>query len=466
MTATGEILDISPSYIHGRKILGLIGAPCMATHLSMEQIRRFEGRRLSRAELDVVSDHIWACELCYQAYLTVLERRFPIVIDLDDLAGLKGWHLEGEELTAYLSRQMDDLDSDYARIHLLECAECRHRVSEARQYRTDNYFSKNGNRSKQQAAWNSRLPSAPSISAASFRIPAIAAVILAALALSLVILRPKPTRQAPINGLSTEVPTPDVPPQVSLPGLSPLSGQADHTVGGNTGELSERPEQNRVAGSSKSSRIQPKQQLNDSALVATALAMPPAIEMFDRSMAELIRGNGKSTQSFSIVGPFNTIVMDERPTLYWTPLKGATTYTVSVFDRNLRLVSASGPLTETQWVVQRLRQDTTYTWIVTALKDGTEVVAPPLPARAEFRIVQKAALTELNRRINATVSHAQRAVLYARAGLLDEAEREFEAHLRDQPADEQARKLLQTVKSWRRGENYRPPSPTTTKPAQ
>jgi hypothetical protein len=434
-------------------------------HLSMEQIRRFESRRLSRAELDVVSDHIWTCELCHQAYLTVLERRFPIVIDLDELAGLKGWHLEGQELTAYIRGQMDDLDTDYSRIHLRECAGCRQRVAEAREARTDKYISNNGNRRKLHVPWNLGIVGLDSISAARFRIPAIAAVILAALAFLWVVLKPGQRQQIELSRLP-EAAAPGVSPQVSKPEVPELSAQADRPGSSYPGE-SKKSQPNTAQGSSKLDKPERRPHENDAALIAADLAMPPAIQMFDRSMAELIRGNGGSTQSFSIVRPFNTVVMDERPTFYWTSLKGATSYAVSVFDANLHLVSASGPLIGTRWAIpERLRQDATYTWIVTALRDGTEIVAPPLPARAEFRIVSKAVVIDLNRRINAAASHAARAALYARAGLLDEAEREFDAHLKAQPADEQVKKLLDTVKSWRRGDSYQPPSPMTTKPAQ
>ena len=58
-------------------------------------------------------------------------------------------------------------------------------------------------------------------------------------------------------------------------------------------------------------------------------------------------------------------------------------------------------------------------------------------------------LDQLNRRIKQINSAPARGVLYAKAGLLDEAEREFRADLNLHPTDESARKLLRTIKSWR-----------------
>ena len=140
---------------------------------------------------------------------------------------------------------------------------------------------------------------------------------------------------------------------------------------------------------------------------------------------------------------------------------------MSIFDAKLNLVRTSEPLTETRWrTPDRLKAGIVYTWAVTALKDGHEIVAPAPPARAEFKLLEKSELIKLNRLIGRTDSHAARGVLYANAGLLDEAEKEFQTHLVLLPADERVKRLLEIVKSWRDPESHQPPSPTTTKPAQ
>src|SRR5262249_38949224 len=145
-----------------------------------------------------------------------------------------------------------------------------------------------------------------------------------------------------------------------------------------------------------------------------------------------------------------TVITAERPIFRWTPLGGATSYRVSVYDASLTLVRTSGPITATSWrIPERLNRGTGYTWMVTALKNCKEVFAPALPARAEFRVIEASERMRLNCRLDNTVSHAARGVLYARAGLLDNAEREFQAHLRIRQHDKQAARLFSTVKSWR-----------------
>jgi hypothetical protein len=186
------------------------------------------------------------------------------------------------------------------------------------------------------------------------------------------------------------------------------------------------------------------------ALIAKNLVMPVGIEMLDRTPSIAVRGNPASIQSFTIVRPFATMVSNDRPTFSWTTLNGATSYRVSVFDANLRLIETSKPLDETQWMMpDHLEPGIVYTWTVTALKEGQEIVAPAPPARAEFKILGKPELHKLNHVVGRTRSHAARGVLYAEAGLLDDAEKEFRTHLKLRPADEHVRHLLKAVQSWR-----------------
>src|SRR5690348_16267759 len=98
----------------------------MMTHLSAEEIEDYAKRRAPRPEVARVNDHLFSCAACYQRFLSIFQaqRRFPIEIDLDDLAGFRSWHLQGEELKAYVAGQMDELDRSYANRHLRECAWC------------------------------------------------------------------------------------------------------------------------------------------------------------------------------------------------------------------------------------------------------------------------------------------------------------------------------------------------------
>jgi len=416
----------------------------MNKHLSTEEIRNYLARRVTRGELDRVSDHVYVCETCHQVLLAELQKRFPIEFDLDELAGLQAWHLEGEELASYIKGRMDDLDFECASLHLQECGLCMEKVSAASEYMLKHPRLKRRANRKQSPAWNRHVPSARSISLPRLQL-AGTAVVLVALAFTIwALLQPK-SESPQLAGVP--------PPETFSPdplSQQPTPLQPGPDAGSNAGQKVDRPLSKQIAATANSEKQEAARQEHeaDRALIARNLVMPSAIEMLDRTPAVAVRGTQAATQSFTIVRPFTTLINNERPTFCWTALSGATSYTVSVYDADLHLVRTSHPLTETQWrMSERLEAGTKYTWIVTALKGGQEITAPALPARAEFKILGKAELSKLNRSVNRTASHAARGVLYAKAGLLDEAEREFLVMVAANPQSPIAKSLLGEVQS-------------------
>lgn len=103
----------------------------MSTHLSPEEIKGYLARSLTQNDFNRVGAHVHSCENCYQSFLKRLQDRFPILIDLDELAGRQVWHLEGEELVAYVEGRSDELDFECATLHLKECHSCMENASAA-----------------------------------------------------------------------------------------------------------------------------------------------------------------------------------------------------------------------------------------------------------------------------------------------------------------------------------------------
>ena len=166
----------------------------------------------------------------------------------------------------------------------------------------------------------------------------------------------------------------------------------------------------------------------------------------------ILMGQATDGLPFKLLAPVGIIVNSNRPTLRWQPLDGANLYTVSVFDSDFNRVAKSDAQSATQWSVPvSLQNGKLYSWEVTALKDNQEVISPVAPApRAQFRIVERGSLNEIaSVRREHPRSHLTLGVLYARAGLLVEAEREFRALLKDNPQSNVAKRLLRTVQTWR-----------------
>jgi hypothetical protein len=419
----------------------------MDTHLSTEEIRNYLGRKLSQHDFNRASDHVHSCKVCYRDFLDELQERFPIEIDLDELAGMQGWHLQGEELAAYVEGRMDELNFECASLHLEECGSCMEKTSAAFEYRLEHPRLSPIARRKQPPTWSRYLHGFQSISTHRLQLAA-AAVLVIALVLTvwvLIQLRPASPQLADVPPAETVSPDPS-PRQPTAP------VQIGPGVGSDTRHRTDTSMSNRMAANSNSEKgeVNRHEEAMERLLIARDLVMPPAIEMLDRTPSIAVRGNHASIQSFTIVRPFTTVISNDCPTFSWTALNGATSYTVSVFDGGLHLIRTSEPLTETQWLIpQRLEAGIVYTWTVTALKDGQEVVSPASPARAEFKILGEPELRTLKRRVRRTTSHAARGVLYAEAGLLEEAEKELQTHLKLRPADERVKGLLRTVQSWR-----------------
>ena len=188
------------------------------------------------------------------------------------------------------------------------------------------------------------------------------------------------------------------------------------------------------------------------ALASETLPEPRVLNELAASKINLMGGPAEGLP-FRLVAPVGVVTGSTRPTLRWQPLSGASSYTVSVFDSNFNRVAKSSPQSATTWSVPlSLQTGNVYSWEVTAMRNNQEVTSPVAPApRAQFKIVDVEHLNEIaSVRKQRPRSHLVLGVLYARAGLLAEAEREFRALLNDNPQSKAAKKLLRTVQSWRR----------------
>jgi hypothetical protein len=156
--------------------------------------------------------------------------------------------------------------------------------------------------------------------------------------------------------------------------------------------------------------------------------------------------------AFALRGPVGTVIQSDRPTLRWSPLPGATNYTVAVYDSSFHPVARSQPLSGTEWTIpDALDRGRIYSWQVTAIRDGKEFQSPTTPApEARFKVLEQAAAQELEKaRQSYANSHLILGILYARAGLLDEAETEFQALAADNPESGSARKLVDNLRMLR-----------------
>ena len=166
--------------------------------------------------------------------------------------------------------------------------------------------------------------------------------------------------------------------------------------------------------------------------------------------AEVLMGPSSSGVAFALFNPVGTVIRTARPTFRWQALEGATSYSVTVFDADYNEIARSPVLTAPIWTMpEALERGRVYLWKVTATRDGKEIKSPVAPApEARFRVLEKNKLDEISSaRKDYPNSHLLTGLLYAQAGLLDEAEREFQILARRNPKSPIAQKLLRAIKN-------------------
>ena len=182
------------------------------------------------------------------------------------------------------------------------------------------------------------------------------------------------------------------------------------------------------------------------ALASGRVKMPESVAELAGS-TNVLMGSAEGIP-FALRSPIATAVVEQRPRFRWSELRGAVSYTVSIFDPDFRRVAKSEPLTKSEWLIpQSLDRGAVFSWQVTALKDGREVVSPARPApEARFRVLDPAAAEEVERyRRSRTNSHLAAGVVYARAGLREDAEQEFRMLVKQNPRSRVAHRLLRSV---------------------
>jgi hypothetical protein len=447
-------------------------------HLTDSEIERFSQRAMTAVERRRLDAHVNVCEDCLQrivnpahsglAFASLREAFLPS-------ADEEPFHLSSEELKRYVAEDLDEADRIVFESHLEICSRCNREADDLQAATKSipvNQPGSKGLESEAQPRWG-WLPSFGGrpvfwTPARVFGALAIAGCVL--LVLLVVWNQKKPT----------ELVNQATPSQNTTPSPAPTGELAKQTVNNsNSNEAQDKVQANPtaperdVAASSIAVRLRdgerelsldgqgnltgaeglapPVQRAIQAALASEGLPKPQALSEVSAPEINLM-GQSADRLPFKLISPVGVILGSNRPTLRWQPLGGATSYKVSVFDANFNRVATSGQQAATAWTVPlSLANGKVYSWEVTALKDNQEITSPVAPApRAQFKVLEAEKLKEIAEvRRRRPTAHFTLGLLSARAGLLDEAEREFQQLLKDNPQSNVAKKLLQTVRSWR-----------------
>jgi hypothetical protein len=462
----------------------------MTEHLTEQQMESFRQRKMSPEGLLTAHQHIAVCESCRAQLSASIQVEVASAAFERELqqADAEDEHLLYQQLSGYVDDELHDIDREIVESHLETCVECAAEVRDLLAFKStiaakENETFETPLQSQQSLSWWNGWTLWNPIRAAA----AAAGIILILTAIFLLWTKVSHQNQTQVaqspqvNG----VVTPPNPPVFPSPSASPQrkpEGDFQKSTDNNRERpspiIEKQPGSIKVEGeptppsriivaltdgetritldshgriSGVAARAPGVQRLLSEALASQRLLKPPVLNPLIRESSMQL---GVSEESFSIalLQPVGTVVESDRPTFSWGQLNGASGYTVSVFDAQLNEVERSRMLTKTVWnPSRRLQRGATYRWQVIAVKDGREIVLPlPTAPEAKFKVLEQQQAQALAReRQRYANSHLALGLLYAQRGLLDEAETELQALVKENPDSTVAKKLLQSLQAWR-----------------
>jgi hypothetical protein len=430
----------------------------------------YRQRILSPADLISACDHLAVCAKCRAGVSDAVQLQSAFDAlgpSLHQTAAMESAHLTDEDLAAYSAQQLVGTDLDLVSDHLEICAECNADAARLGHIEAapDRYPTGRKQTPLQTPLWATLVTHFREQPIRTVGV-GLAVIVLVALCISTFILYAQVQRfQAEVRLLQRQESElrsqlralESLPAQLAELRQTQLSPQQSEFVVAlnDAGKVIGLDKDGSLVGLRGLSPAQ--EALIKTALTSGRLTAPGWLAAI-RGGDSALMGTGER-ESFRLSTPVGITTRSNRPAFRWTPLTGATTYKITVSDSNFNKVLVSEPISGTEWTPSRpLERGVTYIWEVTAIKDGKGITAPAPPApEARFRVLDSTSLIELEAasRENGG-SHLFLGLLYARAGLLADAERELQSLTIANPESPVARKLLNSVKSLQSPKNTRP----------
>ena len=434
----------------------------MTEHLLTDDIKNYLSREMSSVELSKADEHLAKCDACFTRLTEFRDTVQSFDIDALRFSAEESEHLSYERLEAYVDQKANEIDREIADVHLQVCRDCSFQLDGLLQMRK----LVEADSEKREAA---RQASAKSIfggireflsgnHSLKYGFAALAVLLVVSFfgifiatrrtATNEIAATASPTVNAPQNVQSANVISiTDTPANADSQTNTNVNANVKREVNTNT-SLAKPPTE-----ISAPENVSPKNEPEIAHVIsAQRLNLPAELKTLNSQTGRLMGGEAEGIP-FAVSDPVGKIVQTNRPQFQWRELAGAEGYVVNVYDTDFNLVATSPQISATSWQVGKpLARGKTYLWQVTAIKNGEEIKSPVRPAPdARFKVLdanKAAEIARLNRQYKN--EHLFLGIMYANAGLLDEAEREFRRELAVNPNSKQARKFLQNVRAGRK----------------
>jgi anti-sigma factor RsiW len=434
----------------------------LTEHLTQYQVDDYCRLQLRRAELLSVSAHLDHCEVCRRRIESAMNGdaaffalRSEVLGEAAEasLPGSMRSHPTFEQTAGYVDGDLTGEELHFVADHLTSCEQCALAVDDLRDFKKqvgsslEHEYHPAPVHSPTESWWQRTVAAMTSV----LRTPrglafgaALAALLLAVT--GWLIWRTLREREREIAPKQEIVETPASPSPLPLPPApTPLIARLDD--GGGRLALDE---QGRLVGAEGLPAAY--QNMLKAALTNPRIEASPHLKGLTRPPSSLMSTDNRGSE-FLVLEPAGRVLMTDRPTFRWTPVEGAAGYVVEVYDKDFNVAAISPQLTKNSWTMdESLPRGRVYSWQVKATKDGQEIKSPQPPApQAIFRILDQAKVNELARAKRAYASsHLAMGLLYAQAGLLNEAEQELRLLQKANPDSEIAVSLLEQVQKLRR----------------
>jgi len=404
-------------------------------HPTKQELEDYRRRVLAPAAFLSVHRHVADCSQC----AAKCNQPHDLARDVDDLhtalldtTGDTPYHLSAQEAVAYARGKLGEIDLEIAESHLGSCATC---LSEVQRHTPARTFHLSSFVNRWQV----------------LRVAAVLCFAVILILLAVWLIRTRPTQNKEQVWTPTNESSPQSSPVTTEQGSNTPEVEANQLAlvltDGNQKIIVDK--QGKLAGLDQLPSS--TQQKIRAALQTGKLERPPALTQL-ASRSSILLGEPGNGLPFRLLDPLGLVVRSEQPTLRWHALDGAQSYQVIVTDTDLNEVAASPALDATEWrIAKPLKAGRIYSWQVTAMKDGAKITSPVLPApQAKFKVLDRSTAELLLKAERAYPdSHLTLGVLYAEAGLLDEAEQQLRLFISTNPRNDVAQKLLQNVSAMR-----------------
>lgn len=422
----------------------------MSEHLSQTQLAGYSRRTLDPHELLAVDRHLASCDVCHKRLTRILPNAAKLAVGPSVESGAGPFHLDYDQhLEPYVDGKADDIDREIVDTHVALCSRCADDLRDLLAFKQQPVAASAGDVRVAPSWWKQWLPQWRSVPNPALAAAAVIALFVLATAVLLWTTYPTSRRveQAQTPTGSPEQPSP--PATEHTP-----EKQADPPTPPREEPLIALNDAGRQVTVNQRGQLEGLQELPpdlkesvQKALATRRLPASPALRGWPTGAGNL-RAELEKQSTFAPLDPTDVVIETDRPTFRWHALEAADHYIVTVYDAKLRTV-ASGPITGTEWTTPNsLERGVTYSWQISALKDGETVVSPkpPLP-EARFRILDQPAVATLAKlKESAGSSHLAMGVFYWKHGLIEESEREFQALAKANPKSTVARELLKSLR--------------------